>query len=81
MMFATHFKKEVSAKDMTLTKVGAYEALHFKSPTPRPGTTWRQWAIAEKGQTFVIVSAMEDANEKEVLPGVEEALKTFELTR
>jgi hypothetical protein len=81
MMFATNFKKDVTAKDMSLAKVGTYEALHFKSPTPRPGTTWRQWAIAENGRAFVIVSAMDDANEKEVLPGVEEALQTFEVTR
>ena len=81
IMFARGFKKEGTAADMSTVKVGAYDSLHFKTPTPRPGTTWRQWAIAEAGQVVVIVSAIDDGNEKEVLPGVEEALRSFELKK
>jgi hypothetical protein len=77
--FARAFKKDVSANDMHLLKVGTYDALHFKTPTPRQGTTWRQWAIAEAGQVIVVVSAMDDALEAQVLPGVEAALKSFEV--
>jgi hypothetical protein len=81
MMFAKNFKKDVTAKDMSLVKVGNCEALHFKTPAPKPGITWRQWSIAENGQVVLIVSAMDDVNEKEILPGVEEALKSFEMSR
>jgi len=80
MLFAQNFKKGITAKEMTVTKVGAYDALHLKA-SPRPGVMWRQWAIAEDGQSFVIVSAIDEANEKDVLPGVEEMLKTFELKK
>ncbi len=81
MIFAKNFKKDVKVKDMSIVKVGAHDALHFKVPTPRPGTTWRQWAIAEGGQTVVVVSAIDDAKEGDVLPGVEAALKTFTMKK
>ena len=81
MIFAQNFKKDVTVKDMSIVKVGTHDALHFKVPTPRPGTTWRQWAIAEGGQTVVVVSAIDDAKESEVLPGVEAAIKTFEMKK
>lgn len=77
MMFATKFKKDVSLNEMSLVKVGNLEALHFKTPTPRPGATWRQWVIAESGQTFVIVSVIDEKNEKVILPDVEAAVQSF----
>lgn len=81
MIFARNFKKDVTAKDMTMEKIGSLEALHFKLPAPRPGITWRQWAIAKDGRVIVIVSAMNDNNETAILPGVLEALRTFELAQ
>ncbi len=81
LLFARNFKEDVTAKDMSIVRVGEYDSLHFKVPTPRPGTTWRQWAIAEEGQVILIVSAIDNANEKEVLPGVEAAIKTFEMKK
>jgi hypothetical protein len=78
-MFAGRFREGVTAKDMSLVKAGAHEALHFKTPAPRKSTTWRQWAIAGNGQVIVIVSAIDDELEKKVLPGVEEMVKSFKL--
>jgi hypothetical protein len=79
LMFAERIKEDITAKEMSTVKAGNLEALHLKIPAPRPGTTWRQWAIAEDGQVIVIVSAIDDGMEKKVLPGVEEMIKSFKL--
>lgn len=81
MMFATRFKKDISVKEMSLVKVGSLEALHFKTPTPRPGATWRQWVIADSGQIFVIVSVIDEKNEKIILPDLEAAVQSFKPNR
>jgi hypothetical protein len=79
LMWAKMFKKDVTLADMTAVKVGKIDALFFKVPTPRPGSTWRQWAIAVAGKSVVIVSVIDDDKEKDILPDVEAAVNSFKL--
>jgi hypothetical protein len=79
LLFAQNFKKDVTVKEMKSVKVGPYEALHFETPAPKAGVTWRQWMIAEGGQTLAIVSAIDTANEKAVLPDVQTMAQTLKI--
>lgn len=77
--FAQPFRPSVSAHDMTLVQIGRHEALFFTCPTPRPGATWRQWSIAERGHQIVVVSVIEAQNEAALLPQVEAMVASLEI--
>jgi hypothetical protein len=68
-----------TAGQMTLVDVAGTEALHLKADTPRPGGVWRQWSLLVEGHAFVIVSAMPKAREPDLVPAVEQMLKSFKV--
>jgi hypothetical protein len=74
--FASRLKRGVEISEMEPASVDGVEALYFQAPTPRPGVTWRQWALVKNGHAFVIVSTL-PSNDKELLAAVESMVKSF----
>ena len=81
MQFARLINKKAALKDMKTVKVDGVDALTYETPTPRPGTTWRQWAFVKHGRAFIIVSAIDKANERKILPQVEGMVKSFRVAK
>lgn len=76
VMFAKTFKADVTARDMSETPIGGCKALFFDI-TAKSGVNWRQWALVDGGQAFVIVSAIKPEHEKELLPDVKKMVASF----
>ncbi|MBN1908746.1 MAG: hypothetical protein JW818_03320 [Pirellulales bacterium] len=76
LRFARALKKDVTTKDMSIVKVGKYDALHLKGISEK-GVIWRQWVLVESGHAFIIVSAIKPEDEKEIFPDVEAMVKSF----
>ena len=81
LQFADKVKPGVTLADMKKTIVDGCEALYFRSPAPMPGRQWRQWALVKNQQTFVIVSAVSDQNEKLLMPDVESMVASFRVLK
>ena len=79
LRFARSFKNDVTTKEMSKVKVGKCDALHFKISAPRTGIIWRQWIVVDSAVAIAIVSAVTPEHEKQILPDVEEMLKSFAL--
>ena len=81
MTFASRLNKDVDSGDMKKVNIDGSEALYFETPTPRPGVTWRQWVLVKNGLALAIVSAIDAANEKAILPDIEAMVKTLHVQR
>lgn len=80
LTFARHMNKTATLEQMQKVAVDGVEALYFQTPTPRPGTVWRQWAVVKDGKTYLIVSTL-PADNKELLADVEAMVKSFRVTQ
>src|SRR5262249_14882890 len=78
--FARAFDPHIAASKMTHQKVAGVDALYFECPAPRPGLTWRQWAMVDHGQAIVVVSTLLDKNEATLLPQVKQMIASLKIT-
>lgn len=77
---ARRFTDDVSLRDFKKTKVARADALFWTTrPGGRPQATWRQWAFVIEGWSFLIVSLIDDADEKQLLPAVQGMVASFQL--
>jgi predicted Zn-dependent protease len=81
LWFADRIKPGVTLADMQKTQIDGCEALSFESPAPMKGRQWRQWALVKNQQAFVIVSAVSNENEKELMPDVRSMITSFHVLK
>ena len=67
--FLQRIKPDAKVKDMEKVEIDGVEALHFKTPAPKPGVIWRQWVFVKEGRAFAVVSAL-DAGQAGLLKDV-----------
>lgn len=72
--------KDACIENMTTLPVGEAEALYFKTTTDS-NVVLRQWVIIDKGQAFLLVSAIKPEHEKELLPDVLEMVNSFKVMK
>lgn len=74
--FASNFKRGVKIDDLKKVTVDGVEALYFEGPAPRPGITFREWALIKNGKMFVIISTL-PTEDKQSVADVEAMVKSF----
>jgi len=77
LVWADKIHNCITVNDMTKTTVDGAEALYFKTKATVEGRQWRQWAFVKNGQSFVIVSTVDDKNEATLIPDVEKMVQSF----
>ena len=80
IMFAKHFKDDVTPADMKDVTVNNYRALHFEIKSEK-GIIWRQWVIVEAGKAFVIVSAIKPEHDAQLYPDVQKMIGSFTISK
>jgi hypothetical protein len=76
MSFASNFKRGITIDDLKKVTVDGVEALYFEGPAPRPGITFREWALIKNGKMFVIISTL-PTEDKQSVADVEAMVKSF----
>lgn len=79
LVFADRMHNGATIADMTPTTVDGVEALYYKTKAPVEGRQWRQWAFVKNGQSFLIVSSVDDKNEASLIPAVTKMVESFHL--
>jgi hypothetical protein len=64
-------------QDMSIVKVGNHDALFITRDAPRGDVIWRQWSMVIDGNAYLIVSAIEKADDNLYRPQVEQMLASF----
>ncbi len=78
--WARRINPQAGESDLKPAKVGDIEALHFEAPVPSkmgPKLHWRQWVFTVGDRCYFVVSTLFAEQEVELLPDVEQMLKTF----
>jgi hypothetical protein len=66
---------------MKEVKVDGCDAVFWETQSPvRPNTTWRQWSFVKNGESFTIVSALDNKNADILWPQVQEMVASFHVT-
>lgn len=84
LRMAGNFKRGVREEDLRDVYVAGAKALYFEHLISRPDGAqimWRQWALTKKGQSFLIVSAIDKAQERVIFPDVQDMLKGFDISQ
>lgn len=74
--YAGRIRPGITEDSMQEISTARYKSLYYKTMTKK-GVMWRQWAIADQGKCFVIVSAIKPNDEPAVLPDVEKMVQSF----
>lgn len=76
LKFASNFKRGITIDELKKVRVDGVEALYFEGPAPRPGITFREWALIKNGKMFVIISTL-PTDDKQSVADVEAMVKSF----
>jgi hypothetical protein len=76
LKFASNFKRGITIDELKKVTVDGVEALYFEGPAPRPGITFREWALIKNGKMFVIISTL-PTDDKHSVADVEAMVKSF----
>jgi len=81
LKMAGNFKRGVREEDLRDVYLAGVKSLYFEHLISRPDGAqimWRQWALTKNGQSFLIVSAIDKAQERQIFPDVQAMLKGFD---
>ena len=81
--WAHRVKPDAAEGDLKPAQVGKFEALHFDSMVPANDgrkVHWRQWVMTAGDRCYFIISTLFPDQEEQLLPDVEQMLRTFALS-
>lgn len=81
VFWADRVHNGATVDDMSIATVDGVQALYYWTKAPVKGKQWRQWAFVKDGQSFVIVSTVDDENESKLIPDVEKMVRSFHVVQ